>query len=312
MTSSTSRPVVSATSRALFAMSPKPPYFSGPKTYNARYAPEVHQFQMGTFLPVISRTNCRIGRCSYLLWSSQSINSIQETKTEKSYVCDHGCGTNCRGYIITGGHGPNTFAEYKFTVIIGEGLDGDRHKFGHMKPLATNVNQSMKGSWRWVNDDRHRVTKNNNTYRSRLRIPSFSSSSSFDRLYLSHSAVIFSSKSPKVMNVTTISGRSWTALQATPQSGRIHPVIDRITISWITDVYLGNEPHNGSVTKTRCPFRPWSESISERIYVLPNWTISVSQEEDCSSRSTPHFRTTLMGNGILITHRNSNTFIRWA
>jgi len=68
--------------------------------------------------------------------------------------------------------------------------------------------------------------ENNNIYRSRLRIPSFSSSSSFDRLYLSHSAVIFSSKPPKVMNVTTISGRSWTALQATPQSGRKDPVIN--------------------------------------------------------------------------------------
>ena len=64
------------------------------------------------------------------------------------------------------------------------------------------------------------------SYLSRLRILSFSSSSSFDRLYLSHSALIFSSKPPKVMNVTTISGRSWTALQATPQSGLKHPVID--------------------------------------------------------------------------------------
>ena len=61
------------------------------------------------------------------------------------------------------------------------------------------------------------------TYRSRLRIPAFSSSPMFN-LYLSHSGITLSSKPPKVMNVTTISGRSWTALQATPQSGRTDPV----------------------------------------------------------------------------------------
>jgi len=67
--------------------------------------------------------------------------------------------------------------------------------------------------------------KKNNTYHSHLCIPSFSSSS-FDWLYLSHSAVIFSSKPPKVMNVTTTAGHSWIARQVTPQSGCKDPVIN--------------------------------------------------------------------------------------
>ena len=55
----------------------------------------------------------------------ESINSIQEIKTEKVYIGDHGCWANCRGYIITSGRGRNAFAEYKFTVKIGEGLEGN-------------------------------------------------------------------------------------------------------------------------------------------------------------------------------------------
>ena len=70
----------------------------------------------------------------------ESINSIQEIKTEKAYIGDHGCWANCRGYIIAGGHVGNSFAEYKFTVKIREGLEGSRHKFGNVKPLATDVN----------------------------------------------------------------------------------------------------------------------------------------------------------------------------
>ena len=55
---------------------------------------------------------------------------------------------------------------------------------------------------------------------------------------------------------------------------------DHTTISWtLICVTWGLEsiPHAGSVNKTRCPFRPWLESISERIYAPPNWTISVNQ-----------------------------------
>ena len=53
-----------------------------------------------------------------------------------------------------------------------------------------------------------------------------------------------------------------------------------ITISWTSICVawgLKNIPHAGIDNKTRCPFRPWLESISERIYAPPNWTISVSQ-----------------------------------
>jgi len=55
---------------------------------------------------------------------------------------------------------------------------------------------------------------------------------------------------------------------------------DHTTIIWtLICVTWGLEsiPHAGSVNKTRCPFRPWLESISERIYAPPNWTISVNQ-----------------------------------
>ena len=54
----------------------------------------------------------------------ESINSIQEIMKEKTYIGDHGCWANCRGYIITGGYGRNAFAEYKFTVKIRERLEG--------------------------------------------------------------------------------------------------------------------------------------------------------------------------------------------
>ena len=131
----------------------------------------------------------------------------------------------------------------------------------------------MKGSWRWVNNESRKWC----TYRSRLRIPSFSSKPSFDRLYLSHSAVILSSKPPKVMNVTTISGRAWMALQATPQSGRKDPVINASYNNQLNIDGLENIPHIGIVNKTRCPFRPWSEPIPECIYAPLNWTVSVSQ-----------------------------------
>ena len=109
--------------------------------------------------------------------------------------------------------------------------------------------------------------KNNDctTYLNRLRIPSFSFSSMFDRPYLSHSAVIFSSKPPTVKNVTTISGRSWMALQATPQSGLIPPVCYQsksVGHRYLLVLRLEKKkkniyiPHAGSVNKTRCPFRP--------------------------------------------------------
>jgi hypothetical protein len=140
VTSFTSRLVASARCRALFATSPKPPYFSGPKTRNGRYAPAGDQFQTGTFLPDISRTDRRIGRWSGLAWVYEPINSIQEITKEKAYIGDHGCWANCRGYIITSRHARNAFAKYKSTVIIGEGLESGRHKFGYVKPLPTDVN----------------------------------------------------------------------------------------------------------------------------------------------------------------------------
>jgi hypothetical protein len=74
------------------------------------------------------------------VWVYESINSIQEIEKGKAYIGDHGCWTNCRGYIITGRHGQNAFAEDKFTVIIGEGFEGGRHKFGYIKPLPADVN----------------------------------------------------------------------------------------------------------------------------------------------------------------------------
>lgn len=85
-------------------------------------------------------------------------------------------------------------------------------------PMFTNLlwKEICVGSW-------VEIENKIKTYRSRLRIPAFSSSSVFN-LYLSHSGMTLSSKPPKVMNVTTISGRSWTALQARPQSGRTDPV----------------------------------------------------------------------------------------
>jgi len=54
---------------------------------------------------------------------------------------------------------------------------------------------------------------------------------------------------------------------------------DHTTISWtLICVIWGLEsiPHAGSVNKTRCPFKPWLESISERIYAPP--VISEGQE----------------------------------
>ena len=64
---------------------------------------------------------------------------------EKAYIGDHDCWANCRGYIFTGRHGRNAFAEYKFTVKIGEGLEGSRHKFGYVtvQPLSSDVNQAI-------------------------------------------------------------------------------------------------------------------------------------------------------------------------
>jgi hypothetical protein len=65
-------------------------------------------------------------------------DGIQETK-KKAYIGDHGCWMYCRGYIITGRHGPNALAGYKFMVTIGEELEGDRHEFGYVKALPTDV-----------------------------------------------------------------------------------------------------------------------------------------------------------------------------
>ena len=59
---------------------------------------------------------------------------------EKAYIGDHGCWADCRGYIITGRHGRNAFAKYKFTVKIRERLEGGRYKFGHVKALPSDVN----------------------------------------------------------------------------------------------------------------------------------------------------------------------------
>ena len=87
------------------------------------------------------------------------------------------------------------------------------------------------------------------------------------------------------------------ALQATPQSGRKHPVInasynDQLNIDMLFEV-LENIPHAGMVNKTRCPFRPWLESISERIFFMHRRIErSVWVGEGQKEGPLPHFRGT--------------------
>ena len=118
--------------------------------------------------------------------------------------------------------------------------------------------------------------KTNNRYRSRLPVPSFSSSLLFGRLYLSHSAAIFSSKPPCHNNVRTFldgSGSEATQRPSSCYSTHHHIIISctPISVTWSFATY----PMLEMSIKPDAP-----SSLGQNWFLNPfmhhqNWMISV-------------------------------------